>query len=195
MINIPLQQYRQLLAQYLKPQQSHVALFAGLLFASIGLQLLNPQVIRYFLDTAASGGAQSALLLAALLYIGFSLAQRGLALWADYIAQNVGWRATNGLRHDLALHCLRLDMPFHKTHTPGELIERIDGDVTALANFFSQFSLHVLGNAVLVIGILALLFREDWRVGLGLALYTVFLLISLVAVGRLTVARWAAARH
>jgi len=195
MINIPLQQYRQLLAHYLKPQQSQVALLAGLLFASIGLQLLNPQVIRYFLDTAASGGAQSALLLAALLYIGFSLAQRGLALWADYIAQNVGWRATNGLRHDLALHCLRLDMPFHKTHTPGELIERIDGDVTALANFFSQFSLHVLGNAVLVMGILALLFREDWRVGLGLALYTVFLLISLVAVQRLTVARWAAARQ
>jgi ABC-type multidrug transport system fused ATPase/permease subunit len=52
-------------------------------------------------------------------------------------------------------HCLRLDLPFHKTHTPGELIERIDGDVTLLANFFSQFTINILGNALLVAGILA----------------------------------------
>jgi ABC-type multidrug transport system fused ATPase/permease subunit len=194
-MNLPLRQYGQLLARYLQPQRPQVMLLAGLLFGSIGLQLLNPQVIRYFIDTAQSGGAQSALLLAAALYIGFSLTQRGVALWADYVAQNVGWRATNGLRHDLAMHCLRLDMSFHKTHTPGELIERIDGDVTSLANFFSQFSLHVLGNAVLVAGILTLLFREDWRVGVGLAGYSLFLLVSLFAVQRIAVTRWKAARQ
>ena len=44
-----------------------------------------------------------------------------------------GWpgKATNQLRHDLALHLLRLDLPFHKAHVPGELIERIDGDAWA----------------------------------------------------------------
>jgi len=194
-MNIPLQPYQQLLARYLKPQQTQVVLLATLLFVGIGLQLLNPQVIRYFIDTAETGGAQNALLLAALLYIGFSLAQRGLALWADYVAQNVGWRATNGLRHDLALHCLRLDMPFHKTHTPGELIERIDGDVTALANFFSQFSLHVLGNALLVVGLLAFIYREDWRAGLGLTLYALAMLLLLFGVQRFTAARWKSARQ
>jgi ABC-type multidrug transport system fused ATPase/permease subunit len=65
---------------------------------------------------------------------------------------------------------MRLDMGFHKLQTPGELIERIDGDVSNLAEFFSRLLVQVLGNAVLVIGILALLFREDWRIGLvGLA--------------------------
>jgi len=201
-MNLPLRQYGQLLARYLKPQRPQVVLLAVLLSGSIGLQLLNPQVIRYFIDTAqfadplqGTGGAPSALLLAALLYIGFSLTQRGVALWAEYVAQNVGWRATNGLRHDLALYCLRLDMSFHKTHTPGELIERIDGDVTSLANFFSQFSLNVLGNAVFVVGILALLFREDPRVGVGLAVYSLFLLVSLFAVQRIAVTRWKAARQ
>ncbi len=201
-MNLPLRQYGQLLARYLQPQRPQVMLLAVLLFGGITLQLLNPQVIRYFIDTArfadplqGTGGVQQALLLAAGLYIGLSLTQRGVALWADYVSQNVGWRATNGLRHDLAMHCLRLDMSFHKTHTPGELIERIDGDVTSLANFFSQFSLHVLGNAVLVAGILVLLFREDWRVGVGLAVYALFLLASLFAVQRIAVARWKTARQ
>ena len=47
-------------------------------------------------------------------------------------------------------------MPFHKTHTPGELIERIDGDVATLGDFFSQMVVKAAGNALLVIAILAL---------------------------------------
>ena len=52
-------------------------------------------------------------------------------------------------------------MPFHKTHTPGELIERVDGDVTTLAEFFSQMVVKVAGNALLVVAILGLLYREN----------------------------------
>jgi ATP-binding cassette subfamily B protein len=70
-------------------------------------------------------------------------------------------------------------MAFHKAHTPGELIERVDGDVTALATFFSQFVILVLGNGLLLIGVLALLFREDWHVGVALALFAVVALLVL----------------
>src|SRR5262245_16044074 len=72
-LKIPIHQYWNLLATYLTPQRNQVLGLAVLVLSSIGLQLLNPQVIRYFIDTASSGGAQSALLLAAALYIGFSL--------------------------------------------------------------------------------------------------------------------------
>ena len=35
---------------------------------------------------------------------------------------------------------------------------------------FAQFVLQLLGNALLILSILALMLREDWRLGLGLAL-------------------------
>jgi len=194
-MNISLNRYEGLLVRYLKPQWLKVALLTALLFGGIGLQLANPQVIRYFLDATQSGGSQSALLFAAGLFIAFALAQQLSTLAATYVGQDVGWKATNALRKDLALHCLRLDMSFHKTRTPGELIERVDGDVTALANFFSQFAIRMLGNAVLVIGILILLCREDVRVGVGLTVYTAATLVVLSAIQRLAVARWAAARQ
>ena len=60
------------------------------------------------------------------------------AIWATYLAEEIGWSATNQLRADLTDHVLHLDMGFHKGTSPGELIERIDGDVTALSNFFSS---------------------------------------------------------
>jgi ATP-binding cassette subfamily B protein len=75
------------------------------------------------------------------------------------------------LRADLTAHCLRLDLPFHHRHPPGVLIERIDGDVGQLARFFSQLVIQLLGNGLLLIGILVLLTGEDWRLGVGFLLF------------------------
>src|SRR5436190_10535720 len=133
-MKIPLRPYWRLLVTYLRPQAGSVLLLAVLLVGSIGLQLANPQVVRFFIDTTQQGGASRTLVLAAVLFVAIALVQRCAALGTVYVGTNVGWSATNALRANLTRHLLRLDMPFHKSHTPGELIERVDGDVTALAN-------------------------------------------------------------
>jgi ATP-binding cassette subfamily B protein/ATP-binding cassette subfamily C protein len=190
-MNLSMAHYRNLLGTYLRPQLPKVALLAALLLSSIALQLLNPQIIRYFIDTSQAGGSQQALLGAAALFLGIALARRIAGVATTYVGEYVGWQATNALRADLTLHCLRLDMQFHQRRTPGELIERIDGDVTTLENFFSQFVVRILGNLVLLLGILALLFREDWRVGVGLSIYAALTLAALLSLQRLAVTRWA----
>ncbi|MCA9953636.1 MAG: ABC transporter ATP-binding protein [Anaerolineales bacterium] len=169
----------QLLRVYLRPYSTRLLGLTALLTVSIALQLYGPQVIRDFLDAAQNGTAVRLLVALGLLYFGVTVIQKGVALWTTYLSEDLGWAATNSLRADLAAHTMRLDMSFHKLQTPGELIERIDGDVSNLAEFFSQLLVQVLGNAVLVVGILVLLFREDWRiglVGLGYGLLTLGLL-------------------
>ncbi len=126
--------YWRLLVTYLKPRWISVALLTILLMSNIALQLINPQVIRRFIDSAQAASPLSVLLLAAGLFIAIAFIQRAVAFSSTYTAENLGWTATNALRADLALHCLRLDMSFHKTYTPGELIERIDSDVTTLCS-------------------------------------------------------------
>ncbi len=180
--------------KYLQPYTGWLALLAILLLSGIALQLASPQVIRYFLDTAQARGPQRLLIGAAALYVGFALFQRMIGLGAGYVSENLGWLATNKLRYDLALHCLKLDLPFHKTHTPGELIERIDGDITLLANFFSRFAIQITGNALLVLGILILLLRENLLAGLGLAVYTGLTLLVLRVLQPYSVHRWKKAR-
>jgi ATP-binding cassette subfamily B protein len=189
-----LKAYFDLLSTYLKPQWPRVLLLAILLFASIGLQLVNPQIIRYVLDTAEAGGGFAQIGLAALLFILFGLAQAGAAFATTYVGENVSWTATNALRADLTLRCLRLDMGFHNARTPGELIERIDGDASELANFFSQLVLKVLGNGLLVVGILVLLFREDWRMGTAAAIFVTITLAALQAMQNRTVQAWSGER-
>ncbi len=194
---IRLGDYRRLLGVYLRPQWPAVLLLAVLLVVSIGLQLVNPQIVQSFIDTAQGGarGAQNALLTAAVLFIAVALAQRAVAFAVVYLGENVGWRATNELRADLTRHCLRLDLAFYKTHTPGDLIERVDGDVTLLTGFFSRAVVQMLGNALLVLGILALLFRVNPWLGAGLGVYTLATVLALRLVQRGGVRRWAASRQ
>src|SRR5579872_4133380 len=187
--------YWRLLVTYLKPQWLRVVLLSILLMGNIALLLINPQVIRYFIDATQTGGHLASLLIAAGIFLVVAFVQRTVAFSSTYTAENVGWTATNALRADLALHCLRMDMSFHKTHTPGELIERIDSDVTTLANFFSQFIIQVLGNALLIGGVLLLLWREDWRVGLVLTLFSLLTFVTLRQLQNIAVKQWTSERE
>ena len=194
-MKLPLRQYLKLLAKYLKPQSRRSLLMGVLLLASIGLQLANPQVLRYFIDTATGGGKVASLMVAALLFIGIALTNQGVSILARYVSEKVAWTATNQLRTDLVAHCLDLDMAFHKEHTSGEMIERIDGDVNILSNFFSRFVIYLLGNVVLMIGVLLLLFQIDWRVGLAVSIFALLANYTLIRMRGRAVPVWTAERQ
>jgi ABC-type multidrug transport system fused ATPase/permease subunit len=196
-MDLPLKRYWDLLAKYLQPLRFKVALLALLIFSMIGLQLANPQIIRYFIDTALAGAGPDdrGLWLAALAYLLAALLLQGVGVAATYVGEDVGWRATNHLRADLARHCLHLDMAFHNEHTPGEMIERVDGDVADIAIFFAEFVIRIVGNVLLLIGVLLVLLGEDWRVSLALAVYTVLALVILTRLRKIAVPHWEASRQ
>ncbi|GHO85751.1 ABC transporter ATP-binding protein [Dictyobacter formicarum] len=179
-------QYMVLWRTYLGPQRLRVALMALFLLASIALQLLGPQLIRLFIDTFQQHAGQQVLALIALGYLGIAIGGRLVSALASYLCEDVGWRATNRLREDLAQHCLQLDRSFHGQHTPGELLERIDSDVDVLANFFSQFVIQVIGSGILMLGILILMGRENLWFGLILGAYIVLSIFVFARIQRLS---------
>ena len=124
-----------------------------------------------------------------------ALVQQVIGVLATYTSGQVGWNATNSLRSDLARHALSLDMPFHNSNTPGAMIERIDGDAQTLGRFFSTFAVHILGNSIMLIAVLALLFREDWRVGLALSTFALISLVVIIRMRNVSVANWKANRE
>ena len=167
----PVNPYIDLFRRYVAPQWRRTALLGALILGSIGLQLVGPQLLRTFIDDAIGGAAIETLARVALAFVAVAVVTQLLMAWSQYVGEDLGWTATNALRADLALHLLRLDLTFHKARTAGELIERVDGDVTALAAFFSRFVVNVLGNALLLMGILVVVTREDPRAGLALTVF------------------------
>jgi ATP-binding cassette subfamily B protein len=193
-MDVQLRQYWQLLATYLKPLWRQVLLLTFLLFGGIALQLLVPQVIGRFIDATQASGSLTVVFLMAGLYITLTVLQKVVGFFAAYLAETIGWTATNALRADLVVHILRLDMAFHKIHTPGELIQRIDDDMTALASFFALFLIMIVGNVLLLLGILLLLSLSSWWIGLGFTCYCLLIFAVLVRIQKLAVKRFAEAR-
>ncbi len=186
---------RGLLARYLRPQGGRVAALAILLTGSILLQLVYPRMLWAFIVETSARDGERRLLVYALLFIGVAISQQALSVVATYLSERVAWTATNSLRSDLALHCLRLDLSFHKERTPGELIERIDGDVTALASFFSQFVIQILGSLLLLVGVLIALWVVDWRVGASLTVFAAVSLLTIISIRSLAIPFWRADRQ
>lgn len=192
-MKVPFRYYVSLLRTYLKPQWLKVSLLAFLLFVSIGLEILGPQLLGHFIDSIQS--SMKVLMPLALLFMSLVIANQFVTALASYLSEDIGWRATNALRADLTLHCLTLDMSFHKAHTPGELIERVDGDIALLSHFFSRFVFSVLGRVLLLIGIVALTFSVDWRAGLLLLAFAGLVIVLLHPLQGVAVPQFRAARQ
>ncbi len=181
-MNISIRQYGDTLMTYLRPQRRRAMILCGVILGSIALQVINPQFVRSFIDGAMTGTPTGTLVGFGIAFLSVSLLNQGLTTIASWQGAHVGWTATNMLRSDLARHLLRLEMSFHNNRTPGELIERVDGDITALANFFSQFVVRIAGAAFLILGIVVTVLIEDWRMGLAVLLYaavTIFVLLRM----------------
>jgi ABC-type multidrug transport system fused ATPase/permease subunit len=178
---VPDSTVRAFAAAYLRPQWRRVALLAAVFTAAIGLQLANPQLAKTFIDEASAGAPFDRLVRIAGIFLAVALLTQLAAVAEVYVAEDLGWRTTNALRVDLTAHVLDLDDRFHADHGAGELLERIDGDVAAIAGFFARFVVHVAGSALFLAGVLLLLWREDWRIG---CLLTVFALGSVVYLTR-----------
>lgn len=189
-MRFPVRRYLALLSTYLRPQGSKIFALACILLVDIGLQLSSPKIIEYFINTFIAGGDTTVLLFAGCAYIIIALLTQGIAILSTYLSGTIAWTATNRLRTDLVRHCLALDLSFHKTRSSGELIERIDGDVDALSNFFSQFFVELLINLLLLAGILGIFFTIHWLLGIVMVAFSATMLVMITLIRRRVLPLW-----
>jgi ATP-binding cassette subfamily B protein len=184
-----------LLTAYLPGERRRMIMLAAVLLGGTVLQVVNPQIVRYYIDTATEGGLLRLLVIAAAGYLVVAVVQQVLKVFAAHLGENAAWSMTNRLRGDLADHCVRQDMRFHNERSPGELVERVDGDVTALASFMSTALLVILSNLLLVVGVFVSLFLTDWQIGLVLLVYAGCAVGVLLGVREIATRSWNMARE
>ena len=195
-----------LLRKYLKPYIPQVILLSIFLMIGNSIEIINPQIVSYYIDSVTEDFNKQIALFAGLMYIGMSLLQRGLMVVIRYFSQNLGWATTNDLRSDLTKHCMHLDMTFHNKYKPGEMIERIDGDATALSEFFSTFIIYFVGSFLILAGIIIATFVEGlleygpntingWLYGIIFTGFTIVSLIGLYFIRKITSPLWKKVRE
>jgi ABC-type multidrug transport system fused ATPase/permease subunit len=166
-----------------------------LLIAAICAEIAEPLVISYFIEFIQFGGKAAAAYRLIELFFAVTICRHVLKLAATALSEKVAWTSTNALRGDMADHILRLDLNFHASRSRGELIERIDGDVNQIADLFSSFIVQLLGNALLLLGILVALTLIDPILSLSAVFAIVIGGLALQRVQRISREHWQADRE
>jgi ATP-binding cassette subfamily B protein len=162
-----------LLAATLRPEARPLGGILAILGVAMALRLALPLLLGRFADDALEGKPTSALTQLAFAYVAAALGSAALDLVVVWWSARVSWRTGNRLRERLAAHALRLEQAWHGRHSPGQLIERIDGDVEAMAVFFAGMAVQIVGNVGLILGMLVVATVIDPWTGLALAVTAV----------------------
>ncbi|MFF4195728.1 ABC transporter ATP-binding protein [Nonomuraea sp. NPDC001831] len=173
--------------RHLRPGPPAALALGAATAAATALPLAAPHVTRRFVDDAAGGAGLRHLIVIALGYLGLAAAGQAARMAAAWLAGRLAWDGTNRLREHLAGHVLGLDLAFHARHSPGELIERVDGDVAAVADFVVAFVLDVVAGLLLLAGVLAVVFTVDLRLGAALLAYCLLTGLAMAGAQRLAV--------
>jgi ABC-type multidrug transport system fused ATPase/permease subunit len=169
---------------YLRPHRRRMAGAFVLMLVVSGLTLLAPYLVKVAIDGPIADGDLAELnRLAALLaavFAGIYLASAG----QQYLLSWVGERVLADLRAQLFRHLQALSLGYHDTHIMGVTISRVINDVAVINELLSQGLITLVGDMVLLVGIVVVMLTMSPR----LALLT-FSVLPLMAVATLLFAR------
>lgn len=156
-----------------------VGSFAAL-FAEVALRLLEPWPIKFVFDHVLGGrnpktslpelfsglDTTSLLTCAALAVVIFATVRALAAYWQTIGFTLVGNRSLARVRAQLYRHVQYLSLSFHTNARTGDLVLRMMGDVAMLQDVAVTAFLPLLAKALIVVGMIGLMFFLNWKLAL-----------------------------
>jgi ATP-binding cassette subfamily B protein len=161
------------LVGYMKPYRALVGVSLLFLLAQSLLQVLgplltrtavdrylqpNPASIPSFLNRILPNDAWAGLTRIAMLYLAVLAANFICEFIQIYVMQYTGQRAMFDLRRQIMGHLQGLDLSFYDRNPVGRLVTRVTSDVDVLNDLFSSGLVNILGDILVLVFILAIMF-------------------------------------
>ncbi len=171
---------RRLLA-FVRPHWQRMLLAFVLMLMATGLTLATPYLMKLAIDQAIAQGNVDELnqlaILLALAYVGTFLTTAG----QRYQLTWVGQRILATLRQRLFDHLQRLPLGYHDKHIIGVTVSRVINDVGVINELLSQGLLTMIGDTLLLLGIVVVMVSMSPK----LALFTFLVMPVMVIVTQL----------
>jgi len=177
------------LIQYLKPYRGLVllALFLTIvanLVRQIGPWLTQVAIDRYiqpaFAKQIESIVAYDGISRMAIFFVLTMVVTFVLSVFQDVLLNVIGQRVMRDLRDEIFRKYQSIEVSFYDKNPVGRLMTRLTSDVDSLNELFTAGVVEVLGDVVLIVGALWMLFYYNWKLAL-VSLLVVPLLIAATA--------------
>ncbi len=154
------------LAAYTRPYRGVVLLSACLFPALAVVELAQPYLVKVAIDDHILRGDWPGLSRVAALFLVALLLQYGLRYWQLYLMNWTGQRVMHDLRQALFAHVQRLPARFFDRTPVGRLMTRVLNDVEAISEMFASGIVSILGDVVILAGVVAVMLALHWRLAL-----------------------------
>jgi len=154
----------------LRPYRRQLALLLFSVLAVTVTSLVTPGLIREVIDSGLAQGDAGLMARVGLLIAAVGLVRAGFNFVRRYVGEWLINRTGYDFRNVLYDKIQRLPFVFHDQTQTGQLMSRCTEDVSALSRFVGQGVVELLYVALLLTGIIGLLFRESvplTLIGLG----------------------------
>ncbi len=163
---------------YLKPFRLQMLLALAAMIIASGLTLLIPYLLKIAVDQYISTGDLPGLGRISLYTAGAFAGLYVSTALQQYLLSWVGQRALANMRSALFRHLQKLSMGYHDTHIVGVTVSRVMNDVATINDLISQGLITLLGDLLILIGIIVTMLLMNVR----LALLTFIVLPLMVGV-------------
>ncbi len=152
--------------RYVRPYRKTFVIAAFLTIFLAGNALVQPVLMQLTLDKYILGADYDGLLL----LVSLMLAQLGIQTAAQYyqtfLTNSLGQSVIRDLRIDIFNHILSLRLKYFDRTPIGILITRTVSDLETIADIFSEGLISIVGDFLLVIGIIVAMMLRDWKLAL-----------------------------
>ena len=147
----------------MRPYWGRVWLALVFLLGMTATSLVVPTIIRQVIDVGLVQGEISFLAVAALVILGLGALRGGLTYLVRYNSEWIAARTGYDLRNRLYDHIQHLPFTFHDHSQTGQLISRCIEDVRSIERFTGFGIVELIRLALLIAGIVTLLFVQNAR--------------------------------
>lgn len=146
------------------------------------VSLSSVWAVKHAIDVAAHE-VEGNIIIAVLLMGGLILSNFALNIASVWIRNILGIKAQNRMQQKLLDRMLRSKWNGKETHHSGDVLNRLETDVTNVVNFLTEIIPNSLSTLALFVGAFGYLFMLDWRLAIVIVIMIpIFILFSRIYV-------------
>jgi len=151
---------------YLVPYWRKFAVIFCLILLVTGLELIRPKLIGMIVDEAVRGQSWTTALTLLGIFLVSVVGRSAALLTRNFLIQRTGMRVTCDMRVNIFRHLQNLSLRFYDARHTGKIVGRISNDTGAFHNLVTGASVNLLGDMVMIVGVLVILLATNWKLAL-----------------------------
>ena len=166
-------------AKYVKPYSASIIAVLLILPLVAVCRLAQPWIIKLAIDEHIMPGRLDGLETIALMFIAILLVESLLSFAEVFLLQSVGQRVMADMRTELYRHVMQLPTTWFDRTPVGSVVTRLTSDIEVLGEMFASGIITIVGDIMLLIGIVTVMLWMDTR--LSLVTFTVLPILIYLA--------------